>query len=142
MITVRDLPTVNAILNSISAVLLVWGYTLIRRKRIQQHRRVMIAAFSASVLFLVCYVVYHAHVGSVHYPGNGLMRTVYLTILATHTVLAAVVAPLAAVTLMRGLQSRFDRHRRIARWTFPIWLYVNVTGVVIYWMLYRRGGAA
>jgi putative membrane protein len=137
MITVRDLPTINAFLNSVSAILLVWGYTLIRRKRIQQHRRVMIAAFTASVLFLICYLVYHYHVGSVRYPGTGFLRTVYLTILATHTVLAAAVAPLAAITLIRGLKSRFDRHRRIARWTLPIWLYVNVTGVVIYWMLYR-----
>ncbi len=137
MITVRDLPTLNAFLNSVSAILLVWGYTLILRKRIQQHRRVMIAAFTASVLFLISYLVYHAQVGSVRYPGTGPLRTIYLTILATHTVLAAVVAPMAAVTLIRGLRSRFDRHRRIARWTLPIWLYVNVTGVVIYWMLYR-----
>ena len=131
MITVRDLPTINAILNSISAVLLVWGYALIRRKRILEHRRVMIAALGASVLFLVCYLVYHYQVGSVRYRGTGPLRTVYLAILATHTVLAAVIAPLAAVTLVRGLKSRFDRHRRIARWTLPIWLYVNVTGVVI-----------
>ncbi|MCX6623282.1 MAG: DUF420 domain-containing protein [Acidobacteria bacterium] len=137
MITVRDLPAINATLNSISAILLVWGYTLIRRRRIQQHRRVMIAAFSASILFLVCYLFYHYQVGSVRYVGTGLRRTVYLTILATHTVLATAVAPMAAITLIRGLQSRLDRHRRIARWTLPIWLYVNVTGVVIYWMLYR-----
>ncbi|MCC7500088.1 MAG: DUF420 domain-containing protein [Bryobacterales bacterium] len=137
MITMRDLPTLNAILNSLSAVLLVWGYTLIRRKRIEQHRRVMMAAFAASVLFVAGYLLYHSQVGTVRYPGTGPLRAFYLTILATHTVLAAVVGPLAVITLALGLRARYKRHRRIARWTLPVWLYVNVTGVVIYWMLYR-----
>lgn len=135
--TVRDLPSINAFLNSLSAVLLIWGYVLIRQRCREQHRRVMIAAFTASILFLVCYLVYHYQVGSVRYPGTGLLRTIYLTILATHTVLAAVVAPMAAITMIRGLRERYDSHRRIARWTLPVWLYVNITGVVIYWMLYR-----
>ena len=131
------LPTVNAILNASAAVLLVWGYTLIRRKRIDQHRRVMITAFCVSCAFLVCYLVYHAQVGSVRFAKPGAIRVVYLTILATHTVLAAVVPFLAIITLRRGLAARYDRHRRIARWTLPIWLYVSVTGVVVYVMLYH-----
>ena len=137
MIGVRDLPTINAVLNATAAVLLVWGYTLIRRGHKRQHKRVMLAAFAASVLFLVGYLVYHAQVGSVRFQGTGTIRTVYLLILATHTVLAAAVPPLAIVTLSRGLAGRFDRHRRIARWTLPIWLYVSVTGVVVYLMLYH-----
>jgi uncharacterized membrane protein YozB (DUF420 family) len=136
-VTVQDLPSVNAALNATAAVLLLWGYTLIRRKRMETHRKVMLAAFVTSSLFLVCYLVYHAQVGSVPYPKTGAIRTLYLTILATHTVLAATVPPLAIVTLSRGLRSRFDRHRTIARWTLPIWLYVSVTGVVVYLMLYR-----
>jgi putative membrane protein len=131
------LPSVNAFLNATAAVLLVWGYTLIRRKRIETHRKVMLAAFTTSCLFLVSYLVYHASAGSKHFPGTGAIRTVYLTILATHTVLAAAVPVLAIVTLRRGLAARYDKHRRIARWTLPIWLYVSVTGVVVYVMLYR-----
>jgi len=131
------LPSVNAALNATSAVLLVWGYRLIRRKRIERHRKVMISAFITSCLFLVCYLVYHAQVGTVRFPHTGTVRTVYLTILATHTVLAALVPILAIVTLRRGLAARYDRHRRIARWTLPIWLYVSVTGVVVYVMLYH-----
>jgi putative membrane protein len=137
VIGVRDLPTINAVLNGTAAVLLVWGYTLIRRGHKLQHRRVMLAAFTASVLFMVSYVIYHAQAGSVRFPGTGTIRTVYLLILATHTVLAIAVPPLAIVTLTRGLAGRFDRHRRIARWTLPIWLYVSVTGVVVYLMLYH-----
>jgi uncharacterized membrane protein YozB (DUF420 family) len=131
------LPSINAFLNATSAVLLVWGYTLIRRKRIENHRRVMISAFITSCLFLVCYVVYHAQVGSKHFEHAGAIRTVYLSILGTHTILAATVPVLAIVTLRRGLAARFDKHRRIARWTLPIWLYVSVTGVVVYLMLYH-----
>ena len=131
------LPTVNAILNATAAILLVWGYTLIRRKRIDQHRRVMITAFCVSCAFLVCYLIYHAQVGSVRFAKPGAIRIVYLTILATHTVLAAVVPFLAIITLRRGLAARYDRHRKIARWTLPIWLYVSVTGVVVYVMLYH-----
>jgi uncharacterized membrane protein YozB (DUF420 family) len=133
----HDLPALNATLNSCAAVLLVWGYTLIRRKRIQAHRRVMIAAFSVSVLFLISYLIYHAQVGSVRFQKTGTIRTVYLSILLTHTVLAATVPFLAGISLYRGLTGRFERHRRIARWTMPIWLYVSVTGVVVYWMLYQ-----
>ena len=128
---------IDAALNAIAAVLLVWGYLLIRRKRIQMHRRVMITAFGVSSLFLVCYLVHHYLVGLVRFPGTGLVRTVYLSILGTHTVLAAAVPVLAIITLSRGLSGRFDRHRRIARWTLPIWLYVSVTGVVVYVMLYH-----
>ncbi len=131
------LPSVNALLNGTAAVLLVWGYTLIRRKRIAAHRRVMLTAFVVSCLFLVCYLVYHAQVGSVRFQKTGAIRTVYLSILATHTVLAAAVPVLAIITLRRALAARFDKHRRIARWTLPIWLYVSVTGVVVYVMLYH-----
>jgi uncharacterized membrane protein YozB (DUF420 family) len=134
---IAALPSVNALLNATAAALLVWGYTLIRRKRIETHRKVMIAAFITSCLFLVCYLVYHAQAGSKHFPGVGAIRTVYLAILGTHTVLAAAVPVLAIITLRRGLAGRYDRHRRIARWTLPIWLYVSVTGVVVYVMLYH-----
>lgn len=137
MIALHDLPTVNAVLNGTAAVLLVWGYTLIRRKKIQQHRRVMLSAFSVSVIFLICYLVYHYNVGSVGFPRPGWVKTVYLTILFTHTVLAVTVPFLAVITLNRALWGRFDKHRKIARWTFPIWLYVSVTGVIVYLMLYH-----
>jgi uncharacterized membrane protein YozB (DUF420 family) len=135
--TLHDLPSVNAALNATAAVLLIWGYTLIRRKRIQTHRKVMLAAFATSSLFLIGYIVYHAQVGSVHFPKTGAIRTVYFSILGTHTLLAATVPVLAIITLRRGLTGRFDKHRKIARWTLPIWLYVSVTGVVVYLMLYH-----
>jgi uncharacterized membrane protein YozB (DUF420 family) len=131
------LPAVNAALNAICAVLLVVGYVLIRRGRRRQHRAVMVTAFATSVLFLISYLTYHAHAGSKHFPGTGAARTVYFLILLTHTVLAAAIVPLAIVTLWRGLSANYVRHRAIARWTLPIWLYVSVTGVVVYWMLYR-----
>jgi len=131
------LPSINALLNASAAILLVWGYLLIRRKRKDTHRRVMISAFTVSCLFLVCYVVYHWQVGTVRFRGSGPVRAIYLGILGTHTALAAAVPVLAIVTLRRGLSARFDRHRRIARWTLPIWLYVSVTGVVVYLMLYH-----
>ena len=131
------LPSVNAFLNATAAVLLVWGYTLIRRKRMETHRKVMQTAFVVSCLFLVCYLVYHAQVGSVRFQKTGVIRSVYLTILSTHTVLAAAVPVLAIITLRRGRAARFDKHRRIARWTLPVWLYVSVTGVVVYVMLYH-----
>ena len=137
MISIHDLPLVNATLNATAAVLLVWGYILIRRRSIALHRKVMLAAFATSSVFLCCYLIYHYNVGSVPFPGTGALRTVYLSILATHTALAAAVPPLAIITLSRGLRERYDRHRRIARWTLPIWLYVSVTGVVVYLMLYR-----
>jgi len=131
------LPALNALLNTTAAALLAWGWTLIRRGHREKHRRVMLAAFATSVLFLASYLVYHAQAGSVRFQKTGPIRAVYLTILLTHTVLAAAVAPLALVTLTRALKGRFDRHRAIARWTLPLWLYVSVTGVVVYLMLYR-----
>ncbi len=134
---ISDLPTVNACLNAAAALLLVVGYRLIRQGRREAHRRVMLTAFACSILFLTSYLVYHANVGSVRFQGTGLIRTVYLSILLTHTVLAALVPFLAAFTLGLAWKGRFDRHRRLARWTLPIWLYVSVTGVVIYWMLYQ-----
>lgn len=134
---IYDLPIVNAILNSASVILLGIGFTFIRQKRIILHRRFMIAALFTSSLFLVSYLIYHYHVGSVRFTGQGPMRTVYFIILISHTVLAAAVPPLAIVTLTKALQSRFDKHRVIARWTLPIWLYVSVTGVLIYVMLYQ-----
>ena len=137
MLEVRDLPTVNAALNALSTVLLLTGWQLILRRKVAAHRVAMLSAFACSILFLGFYLYYHAQVGSVRFQGTGIARTVYLTILATHTVLAALVPFLALTTLWRAFQKRFDRHRRIARWTLPIWLYVSVTGVVGYWMLYR-----
>ena len=136
-VTVHDLPIVNASLNATSGVLLIIGWFLIRARRIDLHRRVMIAAFVASSLFLVCYVIYHAQVGSVRFTRQGFVRPLYFSILITHVTLAAVVLPLAIVTLSRGLKARYARHRTIARWTLPIWLYVSVTGVVVYVMLYH-----
>jgi uncharacterized membrane protein YozB (DUF420 family) len=135
--SVHDLPAVNATLNGLSAVLLVIAYVLIRRRRIEQHRRVMLAAFATSTLFLISYVVYHAQVGSVRFTREGFVRPLYLTILATHVVLAATVPVLATITLSFGLRRKFARHRAIARWTFPIWMYVSVTGVLVYVLLYQ-----
>jgi len=135
--SIHDLPAVNATLNAISGVLLVIAYALIRARRIEQHRAVMIAAFSTSSLFLVCYIIYHAQVGSVPFTRRGFVRPLYFTILITHVTLAAAVLPLAIVTLSRGLKARYPQHRRIARWTFPIWLYVSVTGVLVYVLLYQ-----
>jgi uncharacterized membrane protein YozB (DUF420 family) len=137
MLDVRDLPAVNATLNSLSALLLMTGYVLIRQRRLTAHRNVMIAALVSSTVFLTSYLVYHAQVGSVRFPGTGLPRTIYLTILLTHTVLAAAVPFLAGITAWRAYKKQWARHVRIARWTLPIWLYVSVTGVVVYWMLYQ-----
>jgi uncharacterized membrane protein YozB (DUF420 family) len=137
LIHVHDLPAVNATLNSLATVLLVTGYVLIKRRRLTAHRNVMIAALVCSTLFLTSYLVYHAQVGSVRFPGTGLSRTIYLSILLTHTILAATVPVLAVITVWRASKKRFDRHKAIARWTLPIWLYVSVTGVVVYWMLYQ-----
>jgi uncharacterized membrane protein YozB (DUF420 family) len=131
------LPTVNAALNALATVLLVTGYVLIRRRRERAHRKAMLAAFGVSVLFLVCYVVYHAQAGSRRFEHTGPVRPVYYTILLTHVVLAAAVPVLAGVTIYLGYRDRRAAHRRVARWTFPIWLYVSVTGVVIYAMLYH-----
>lgn len=136
MITLADLPTVNASLNAIAAVLLVIGWVLIRRGRVRAHRAVMLSAVACSLLFFASYITYHAQVGSVRFQGTGAVRTVYFTVLLTHTVLAAAVPFLAGITLVRALRRRFERHKAIARWTLPIWLYVSVTGVVVYVMLY------
>jgi len=124
-------------LNGTAAILLIIAFILIKQRRIQAHKRVMISAFVVSSLFLVSYLIYHAQVGSVHYPHTGTIRTVYLTILTTHTILAASVPVLAIITLRRALKGNFIRHKAIARWTLPIWLYVSVTGVVVYLMLYQ-----
>ena len=130
-------PAINATLNGASAVLLLIGRGFIKRGRRAAHRAVMITALVSSTLFLISYLYYHAHVGSVHFQGQGWSRPVYFTILATHTVLAGVIVPMVIITLSRALRERFDRHRAIARWTFPLRLYVSVTGVVIYVMLYH-----
>jgi uncharacterized membrane protein YozB (DUF420 family) len=137
MFEITALPTVNAGLNAISAAFLVVGYVFIRQKRIPAHRVSMLTAFGCSVLFLISYLYYHSQVGSMRFQGTGTIRTVYLTILASHSILAAAVPFLALITLVRALRQKFDRHRAIARWTLPIWLYVSLTGVVVYWMLYR-----
>jgi len=140
-VRIADLPALNASLNATCFVLLTIGWLLIRRGRWRQHRAVMISAFCVSILFLISYLTYHAHVGSKHFPGQGPIRAVYFTILITHTILAAAIVPMALVTLSRGLAARYDRHRAIARWTLPIWMYVSVTGVVVYLMLYRGLGS-
>jgi uncharacterized membrane protein YozB (DUF420 family) len=135
--TVRDLPTLNAGLNLLSALLLLTGWLLVRRRRLVAHRRVMKAALASSTLFLASYLVYHAQVGSVRFQGQGPIRTVYFTVLLTHTVLAVVIVPLVLITVWRAQRGDLARHRRIARVTLPLWAYVSVTGVVVYWMLYR-----
>lgn len=134
---VTDLPAVNATLNTISAFLLVIGYVLIRRGQAQQHRLCMLAAFVTSALFLASYVIYHLNVGSVAFTGQGTIRIVYFTILISHIILAIIILPMVIVTLRRALRGQLESHRRIAKWTLPLWLYVSVTGVVVYWMLYQ-----
>jgi uncharacterized membrane protein YozB (DUF420 family) len=136
LISVTELPTLNAALNTLSAVFLCAGYFFIRAKNVAAHRTCMLSAVVCSTLFLISYLVYHYRVGSVPYQGQGLPRIIYFAILLSHTILAAAVLPLALVTLVRALRNRVDAHRRIARWTFPIWLYVSSTGVVVYLMLY------
>lgn len=135
--SISDLPALNATLNATSAVLLLLGYRAVRRQEIERHRRLMVSAACVSAVFLVSYLVYHAHVGSVKFTGTGPVRTLYFSILLTHTVLAAVIVPMVLRTLYLGLKRRDETHRRLARWTFPLWLYVSVTGVVIYAMLYH-----
>jgi uncharacterized membrane protein YozB (DUF420 family) len=130
-------PIINATLNGTSAVLLLIGHNFIKRGRMAAHRTVMITAVAVSTLFLVSYLYYHAHVGSVHFKGRGLSRPIYFSILISHTLLAAAIVPLVIIALTQALRERFDRHRAIARWTYPLWLYVSVTGVVIYFMLYH-----
>ncbi len=135
--TIADLPALNATLNGIAAVLLACGYVMIRRGRIASHRACMLTAFATSCAFLVSYSIYHANAGSRPFPGHGAIRVVYFSVLISHVLLAAAILPLALVTLNRALHARYDRHRRIARWTLPVWFYVSVTGVAIYLMLYR-----
>ncbi len=134
---VSALPAVNAFLNATSAVLLATGFTFIRRKNIAAHRACMLAAFGASTLFLISYLVYHAQAGSVPFQGRGWIRPVYFALLLSHVVLAAAIVPLALTTLDQAWSARFDRHRRIARWTLPIWLYVSISGVLVYLLLYH-----
>ena len=134
-------PVINASLNGTSTVLLITGRWFIAQRRIAAHKATMITAVVTSTLFLISYLYYHYHVGSVRFQGTGWSRPVYFTILISHVVLAAVIVPLVIITLSRALRERFDRHRAIARWTFPIWLYVSVTGVIVYVMLYRIFGA-
>jgi uncharacterized membrane protein YozB (DUF420 family) len=134
---ISDLPALNATLNALSAILLTTGYILIRRGRRDLHKRCMLAALATSALFLVSYVIYHLNIGSRPFPGQGGIRLVYFVILITHVILAAAILPLALITTARGLKEQYDRHVRIARWTLPLWLYVSVTGVVIYLMLYQ-----
>lgn len=133
----HDLPLLNALLNGSSAICLLAGFYFIRRREIRKHRSCMIAAFVCSALFLTSYLVYHASVGSIRFAGEGGVRVLYFGILFSHTLLAATVPPLAVITLTRALRARFEKHMRIARWALPVWLYVSVTGVVIYLMLYR-----
>lgn len=137
MISFSDLPAVDAALNAASAVLLTLGYFFIRRKNILAHKVCMLSAFTTSTLFLTCYLTYHVHHGTTRFPGHGAIRWVYFSILGSHTVLAAVIVPLVLTTVYRAWRQRFDLHKRIARRTLPLWLYVSLTGVVVYWMLYH-----
>jgi uncharacterized membrane protein YozB (DUF420 family) len=131
------LPTVNALLNATSAVLIILGYLFIRWRKVTSHKICMLSAFVASCLFLVSYLTLRYYAGMTRFAGQGWIRPVYFTILTTHTALAAGIVPLALITLSRALRGRFDRHARIARWTLPLWLYVSVTGILVYWILYR-----
>ena len=137
MISIGDLPTLNAVLNGTSTVLLAFGYLFIRRKKGNLHKACMVSAFVISTLLLVSYLIYHYHAGSKPFPGEGWTRPVYFAILISHVILATVTLPLSIVTLARGLRGRFEKHRSIARWALPIWLYVSVTCVAVYLMLYR-----
>ncbi len=137
MLEIHQLPALNATLNALSGVLLATGYLFIRTRRIAAHRACMLGAFGTSTLFLVSYVVYHWNAGSRPFPGAGPIRLVYFAILITHVILAAAILPLSLLTLAHALRARFDRHVRVARWTFPVWMYVSGSGVVIYLMLYR-----
>lgn len=134
---IRFLPTLNAMLNATTGILLIIGYAFIRRRNVQAHRACMIAALTSSSLFLISYLTYHYHAGTTRFAGMGAARTIYFIILTTHTILAAVIVPFVLVTVTRALRGAFDRHRKVARWTLPMWLYVSVTGVIVYLMLYH-----
>jgi len=136
-VTLADLPALNAALNAASTLLLALGYVWIRAGRRRAHAAAMLCAVGTSTLFLISYLYYHAHVGSVRFQHQGPIRAVYFTILLSHTVLAAAIVPLVLLTLVQALKDRFDRHARLARLTLPLWIYVSATGVVVYWMLYR-----
>jgi putative membrane protein len=136
-LSVSSLPAVNAILNATSAVILLAGYRFIRRGKILPHKICMVTAFVCSSIFLASYVYYHSHFGVVRFGGHGWVRPVYFSLLISHTILAVVIVPLVLITLYRALTDQFTQHRRIARWTFPLWMYVSVTGVVVYWLLFR-----
>lgn len=131
------LPHLNATLNATSAILLIFGYYFIKRGRVVAHRRCQMSAVVTSVLFLISYLVYHYHHGATRFPGQGIVRPFYFTLLTTHTVLAVVIVPFVVVTVLRARRGDFVRHRRIARWTLPMWLYVSITGVLVYLMLYH-----
>ena len=131
------LPHLNAFLNAISAILLLTGYSFIRQGRISAHKRCQLSALSASILFLISYLTYHYFHGATRFPGQGIARPVYFTILISHTILAVVIVPLVAITLIRALRADFVRHQKIGRVTLPLWLYVSVTGVLVYLMLYH-----
>jgi putative membrane protein len=137
MIPLSYFPALDAALNAASALLLTMGFVFIRKKQVTAHKACMISAVVSSTLFLVCYLWYHAHHGVTRFTGQGVFRGFYFALLGSHTVLAAVIVPLVLVTLYRALSGQFEKHRRIARWTLPLWLYVSVTGVLVYWMLYH-----
>lgn len=137
MLAVTDLPALNATLNGIAAIFLAIGYVFIKTRRIPQHRAMMIAAFVTSTLFLISYLIYHAQVGSRPFTGQGPIRIVYFTILITHVILAAAIVPMVLITMNRGLRARYRQHAQIAKWTWPLWMYVSVTGVIVYLMLYQ-----
>jgi uncharacterized membrane protein YozB (DUF420 family) len=137
MIDYTILPTVNATLNAVSGIFLLIGYVLIRRRQITAHRNAMLGAFGSSTLFLISYLIYHANVGSRPFTGQGSIRILYFAVLISHVILAAAILPMAITTLSRGLRGKYPEHKRIARWTFPTWMYVSVTGVIVYLMLYQ-----
>jgi putative membrane protein len=135
-VSLASLPAVNAGLNGACTIFLLLGFTFIRKRKIALHRLCMITAFFCSVVFLILYLWFHAHAGVIRFSGQGWIRPVYFTILISHTILAVIIVPLVLITLSRALRERFDRHRAIARWTLPLWLYVSITGVIVYWLLY------
>ena len=137
MINYSDLPLINASLNGASAVLLISGFVFIRRKQQAAHAKCMIGALICSIIFLACYLTYHAHVGTTHFRNPAWFRPIYVPLLISHTVLAIAVVPLVVVTLSRALRTRFELHKKIARWTWPVWIYVSVTGVIVYLLLYQ-----
>jgi putative membrane protein len=142
--SIYDLPAINASLNGLSAIFLTCGFIFIRQKKIVAHRNCMISAFCTSVIFLICYVIYHSyryyvlHIGPTKFVNPEWFRPIYLTILISHTILAIVIVPMILITLSRALREKFDKHKKIARWTWPLWMYVSVTGVIVYWLLYVK----